>query len=75
MRKAELMGISTDIFPVDNADTSSSVDGRRKHKLPALSSDFVTYYLGNWLSMLASLEALLINVKLVIHVFIGAEGR
>ncbi|KAM4028609.1 PHD finger protein 14 [Anomaloglossus baeobatrachus] len=45
MRKAELMGISTDIFPVDNSDTSSSVDGRRKHKQPALTSDFVNYYL------------------------------
>uniref|UniRef100_A0A6I8R2U2 PHD finger protein 14 n=1 Tax=Xenopus tropicalis TaxID=8364 RepID=A0A6I8R2U2_XENTR len=45
MRKAELMGISTDIFPVDNSDTSSSVDGRRKHKQPALSADFVNYYL------------------------------
>lgn len=46
MRKAELMGISTDIFPVDNSDTSSSVDGRRKHKQPALTADFVNYYLG-----------------------------
>ncbi|KAM4688623.1 PHD finger protein 14 isoform 2-T3 [Discoglossus pictus] len=45
MRKAELMGISTDIFPVDNSDTTSSVDGRRKHKQPALTSDFVNYYL------------------------------
>ncbi|XP_075443373.1 PHD finger protein 14 isoform X20 [Ascaphus truei] len=45
MRKAELMGISTDIFPVDNSDTSSSVDGRRKHKQPALTADFVNYYL------------------------------
>ncbi|XP_075683874.1 PHD finger protein 14 isoform X2 [Rhinoderma darwinii] len=45
MRKAELMGISTDIFPVDNADTTASVDGRRKHKQPALTSDFVNYYL------------------------------
>ncbi|EGW00418.1 PHD finger protein 14 [Cricetulus griseus] len=44
MRKAELMGISTDIFPVDNSDTSSSVDGRRKHKQPALTADFVNYY-------------------------------
>lgn len=46
MRKAELMGISTDIFPVDTSDTSSSVDGRRKHKQPALTADFVNYYLG-----------------------------
>ncbi|RXM30424.1 PHD finger protein 14 [Acipenser ruthenus] len=45
MRKAELMGISTDIFPVDTSDTSASVDGRRKHKQPALSADFVNYYL------------------------------
>ncbi|XP_051871527.1 PHD finger protein 14 isoform X1 [Pristis pectinata] len=45
MRKAELMGISTDIFPVDTLDTSSSVDGRRKHKQPALTADFVNYYL------------------------------
>ncbi|XP_072269525.1 PHD finger protein 14 [Pyxicephalus adspersus] len=45
MRKAELMGISTDIFPVDTSETSSSVDGRRKHKQPALTADFVTYYL------------------------------
>ncbi|XP_019364029.1 PREDICTED: PHD finger protein 14 isoform X1 [Gavialis gangeticus] len=45
MRKAELMGISTDIFPVDTSDTSSSVDGRRKHKQPALTADFVNYYL------------------------------
>ncbi|XP_074051494.1 PHD finger protein 14 isoform X6 [Macrotis lagotis] len=44
MRKAELMGISTDIFPVDTSDTSSSVDGRRKHKQPALTADFVNYY-------------------------------
>ncbi|CAL8297244.1 unnamed protein product [Lota lota] len=45
MRKAELMGISTDIFPVDTADTSASMDGRRKHKQPALTTDFVNYYL------------------------------
>ncbi|XP_078394948.1 PHD finger protein 14 isoform X7 [Cetorhinus maximus] len=45
MRKAELMGISTDIFPVDTLDTNSSVDGRRKHKQPALTADFVNYYL------------------------------
>uniref|UniRef100_A0A9J8D424 PHD finger protein 14 n=1 Tax=Cyprinus carpio carpio TaxID=630221 RepID=A0A9J8D424_CYPCA len=45
MRKAELMGISTDIFPVDTSDTSASVDGRRKHKQPALTADFVNYYL------------------------------
>ncbi|XP_075778426.1 PHD finger protein 14 isoform X5 [Pelodiscus sinensis] len=45
MRKAELMGISTDIFPVDTSDTNSSVDGRRKHKQPALTADFVNYYL------------------------------
>ncbi|XP_039768758.1 PHD finger protein 14 [Ornithorhynchus anatinus] len=44
MRKAELMGISTDIFPVDTSDASSSVDGRRKHKQPALTADFVNYY-------------------------------
>ncbi len=48
MRKAELMGISTDIFPVDTSDTSASVDGRRKHKQPALTADFVNYYLGRW---------------------------
>lgn len=46
MRKAELMGISTDIFPVDTSDASASVDGRRKHKQPALTADFVNYYLG-----------------------------
>ena len=46
MRKAELMGISTDIFPVDTADTNASMDGRRKHKQPALTADFVNYYLG-----------------------------
>ncbi|CDQ87321.1 unnamed protein product [Oncorhynchus mykiss] len=46
MRKAELMGISTDIFPVDTSDISASVDGRRKHKQPALTADFVNYYLG-----------------------------
>ncbi|XP_051527133.1 PHD finger protein 14 isoform X2 [Myxocyprinus asiaticus] len=45
MRKAELMGISTDIFPVDTSDTSASMDGRRKHKQPALTADFVNYYL------------------------------
>ncbi|XP_056597507.1 PHD finger protein 14 isoform X2 [Triplophysa dalaica] len=45
MRKAELMGISTDIFPVDTSDTSASVDGRRKNKQPALTADFVNYYL------------------------------
>ncbi|XP_029590551.1 PHD finger protein 14-like [Salmo trutta] len=45
MRKAELMGISTDIFPVDMSDISASVDGRRKHKQPALTADFVNYYL------------------------------
>uniref|UniRef100_A0A8L0DVG6 PHD finger protein 14 n=1 Tax=Oncorhynchus mykiss TaxID=8022 RepID=A0A8L0DVG6_ONCMY len=45
MRKAELMGISTDIFPVDTSDISASVDGRRKHKHPALTADFVNYYL------------------------------
>lgn len=46
MRKAELMGISTDIFPVDTSDASASLDGRRKHKQPALSAEFVNYYLG-----------------------------
>lgn len=46
MRKAELMGISTDIFPVDTSDASASLDGRRKHKQPALTADFVNYYLG-----------------------------
>lgn len=46
MRKAELMGISTDIFPVDTSDASASIDGRRKHKQPALSAEFVNYYLG-----------------------------
>ncbi|XP_072226908.1 PHD finger protein 14 isoform X3 [Leuresthes tenuis] len=45
MRKAELMGISTDIFPVDTSDANTSVDGRRKHKQPALTADFVNYYL------------------------------
>uniref|UniRef100_G3N477 PHD finger protein 14 n=1 Tax=Gasterosteus aculeatus TaxID=69293 RepID=G3N477_GASAC len=45
MRKAELMGISTDIFPVDTSDTNASLDGRRKHKQPALTADFVNYYL------------------------------
>ncbi|XP_076013361.1 PHD finger protein 14 isoform X2 [Genypterus blacodes] len=45
MRKAELMGISTDIFPVDTSDTNTSMDGRRKHKQPALTADFVNYYL------------------------------
>ncbi|XP_029022045.1 PHD finger protein 14 isoform X4 [Betta splendens] len=45
MRKAELMGISTDIFPVDTSDASASMDGRRKHKQPALTADFVNYYL------------------------------
>ncbi|KAM9824713.1 PHD finger protein 14 [Neosynchiropus ocellatus] len=45
MRKAELMGISTDIFPVDTSDTNASIDGRRKHKQPALTPDFVNYYL------------------------------
>ncbi|XP_068566855.1 PHD finger protein 14 isoform X1 [Cebidichthys violaceus] len=45
MRKAELMGISTDIFPVDTSDASASLDGRRKHKQPALTADFVNYYL------------------------------
>uniref|UniRef100_A0A3Q3E1C7 PHD finger protein 14 n=1 Tax=Hippocampus comes TaxID=109280 RepID=A0A3Q3E1C7_HIPCM len=45
MRKAELMGISTDIFPVDTSDTNASMDGRRKHKQPALTADFVNYYL------------------------------
>uniref|UniRef100_A0A3Q3WKR8 Uncharacterized protein n=1 Tax=Mola mola TaxID=94237 RepID=A0A3Q3WKR8_MOLML len=45
MRKAELMGISTDIFPVDMSDANASVDGRRKHKQPALTADFVNYYL------------------------------
>ncbi|XP_063042219.1 PHD finger protein 14 [Engraulis encrasicolus] len=45
MRKAELMGISTDIFPVDNADANASAEGRRKHKQPALTADFVNYYL------------------------------
>ncbi|XP_077159853.1 PHD finger protein 14 isoform X5 [Paroedura picta] len=52
MRKAELMGISTDIFPVDTSDTSSSVDGRRKHKQPALTADFVNYYLERNLRMI-----------------------
>uniref|UniRef100_A0A3P9PB66 PHD finger protein 14 n=1 Tax=Poecilia reticulata TaxID=8081 RepID=A0A3P9PB66_POERE len=45
MRKAELMGISTDIFPVDTSDANASMDGRRKHKQPALTADFVNYYL------------------------------
>lgn len=46
MRKAELMGISTDIFPVDTSDANATMDGRRKHKQPALTADFVNYYLG-----------------------------
>lgn len=46
MRKAELMGISTDIFPVDTSDANASMDGRRKHKQPALTAEFVNYYLG-----------------------------
>ncbi|XP_053324368.1 PHD finger protein 14 isoform X2 [Spea bombifrons] len=58
MRKAELMGISTDIFPVDNSDTSSSVDGRRKHKQPALSADFVNYYLERNMRMIQLQESL-----------------
>ncbi|XP_077447142.1 PHD finger protein 14 isoform X2 [Stigmatopora argus] len=45
MRKAELMGISTDIFPVDTSDTNACMDGRRKHKQPALTAEFVNYYL------------------------------
>ncbi|KAM9307159.1 LOW QUALITY PROTEIN: PHD finger protein 14 [Pholidichthys leucotaenia] len=45
MRKAELMGISTDIFPVDTSDANASMDGRRKHKQPALTAEFVNYYL------------------------------
>ena len=56
MRKAELMGISTDIFPVDNSDTSSSVDGRRKHKQPALTADFVNYYFGQYRRICAHLQ-------------------
>lgn len=40
------MGISTDIFPVDTSDANASLDGRRKHKQPALTADFVNYYLG-----------------------------
>uniref|UniRef100_A0A8C5MZD0 PHD finger protein 14 n=1 Tax=Leptobrachium leishanense TaxID=445787 RepID=A0A8C5MZD0_9ANUR len=58
MRKAELMGISTDIFPVDNSDTSSSVDGRRKHKQPALTSDFVNYYLERNMRMMQLQESM-----------------
>ncbi|KAM5157137.1 PHD finger protein 14 [Mantella aurantiaca] len=58
MRKAELMGISTDIFPVDNSDTSSSVDGRRKQKQPALTSDFVNYYLERNMRMMQLQESL-----------------
>lgn len=46
LRKAELMGISTDVFATDTADASASLDGRRKHKQPALTADFVNYYLG-----------------------------
>ncbi|XP_026989577.1 PHD finger protein 14 isoform X1 [Tachysurus fulvidraco] len=45
LRKAELMGISTDVFATDTADASASLDGRRKHKQPALTADFVNYYL------------------------------
>ncbi|XP_061695197.1 PHD finger protein 14 isoform X2 [Syngnathoides biaculeatus] len=52
MRKAELMGISTDIFPVDTYDTNASMDGRRKHKQPALTADFVNYYLERNLRMI-----------------------
>ncbi|XP_053570073.1 PHD finger protein 14 isoform X2 [Bombina bombina] len=58
MRKAELMGISTDIFPVDNSDTTSSVDGRRKHKQPALTSDFVNYYLERNMRMVQLQESM-----------------
>ncbi|XP_078519919.1 PHD finger protein 14 isoform X8 [Lissotriton helveticus] len=58
MRKAELMGISTDIFPVDTSDTSSSVDGRRKYKQPALTSDFVNYYLERNMRMIQIQETL-----------------
>ncbi|KAM8967115.1 PHD finger protein 14 [Pelodytes ibericus] len=58
MRKAELMGISTDIFPVDNSDTSSSVDGRRKHKQPALTADFVNYYLERNMRMMQLQESM-----------------
>ncbi|TSK28212.1 PHD finger protein 14 [Bagarius yarrelli] len=45
LRKAELMGISTDVFATDTADANASLDGRRKHKQPALTADFVNYYL------------------------------
>ncbi|KAG2464790.1 PHF14 protein, partial [Polypterus senegalus] len=58
MRKAELMGISTDIFPVDTSDTSSSVDGRRKHKQPALTADFVNYYLERNMRMIQIQEGI-----------------
>uniref|UniRef100_A0A8C4XDI6 PHD finger protein 14 n=1 Tax=Erpetoichthys calabaricus TaxID=27687 RepID=A0A8C4XDI6_ERPCA len=58
MRKAELMGISTDIFPVDTSDTSSSVDGRRKHKQPALTADFVNYYLERNMRMIQIQESI-----------------
>ncbi|KAG9469191.1 hypothetical protein GDO78_021063, partial [Eleutherodactylus coqui] len=63
MRKAELMGISTDIFPVDNSDTSSSVDGRRKHKQPALTADFVNYYLEKLCEALDDLQNLSSNLR------------
>lgn len=50
------MGISTDIFPVDNSDTSSSVDGRQKHKQSALTADFVNYYFERNMSIIQTQE-------------------
>uniref|UniRef100_A0A8C1YFZ4 PHD finger protein 14 n=1 Tax=Cyprinus carpio TaxID=7962 RepID=A0A8C1YFZ4_CYPCA len=68
MRKAELMGISTDIFPVDTSDTSASVDGRRKHKQPALTADFVNYYLGRWFETQKNLKDKLESEQEKLHV-------
>lgn len=62
MRKAELMGISTDIFPVDTSDANASLDGRRKHKQPALTADFVNYYLGEETSHCSCIAFLLLPV-------------
>lgn len=72
MRKAELMGISTDIFPVDNSDTSSSVDGRRKHKQPALTADFVNYYFGqyrHWYMHIVNENNLLLEIFVILSIF------
>lgn len=63
MRKAELMGISTDIFPVDTSDANASMDGRRKHKQPALTADFVNYYLGEetYIQLITAIVSLLLS--------------